>query len=831
MRWLVLLWLFAVGGLAAGDDAGWPPVLPVELQHRPASVRLYPAEGEVRGLLVFGSGDGGWSYWENRLSRWYSEDGFAVAGLDLREYSANDYTGEQLAGDFTRVTRAALAALGREDLPVLYGGWSMGAVQIVPASDPRFRPPQLRGLLLFSADSRGRFGLRPSDELGITPKGPGTWALGEFNAYVRDLRVAQFHGTADFMASITWVHELPSPHALYFLKNANHGFDGPDEEFRPVLLRGAHWALGDDSAAPVLRDQPESRTAMIWAVAIAGLALAAFLVSEKLTHVVVPAAVVAVGLTALMQAIAPGTEGFAAHMERWFPVEIGHLSRFLLALSGVALLLLAKGLLRRKRVAWYATLAVLIFAGVMHLVRAFAWQHMLGNLVMLAALLRHRKHYDARSDAPSVRLSLAFAGVALLLFAGMGTVLIKRAAQAGQLGEAIGWRRALETSVATLFQVHTELEDQAGRSAARLLESLRLQGLAVGVVALAGVLRPVVARRKQVSDWEKKRVADLVREFGDDPMSAFATLEDKHYFFGGGDNGVVAYALWRDHAVVLADPICAPAQREHWARAFARFCGECDWKPVFYCAHHSMREVYERLGFQLVRVAEDARLDLNTFKLEGTKFQNLRTARNKAKRNGLVFGWYEASAGVDEALERDLEEVSTIWVRRKHGGEMGFDLGRFERSWLRTVGVGWVRDAQGRLLAFATWNTFAQGRGRCLDLMRGREEARDVIDFLILESFDRFRGEGAFEVSLGNAPLANVDADSEHDLRSGAIHFVFRHFDRFYGYKRLFAFKQKYFPDWRPRYVAYPKDTTLAMVGMAIAGVHLPRGFRGLWKS
>ena len=61
--------------------------------------------------------------------------------------------------------------------------------------------------------------------------------------------------------------------------------------------------------------------------------------------------------------------------------------------------------------------------------------------------------------------------------------------------------------------------------------------------------------------------------------------------------------------------------------------------------------------------------------------------------------------------------------------------------------------------------------------------------------------------------------------------FLFDNFDRFYGYKRLFNFKNKYQPDWQGRYLAYRPRVSLAMVGLAIAGVHLPKGFMGLLRS
>ena len=94
-------------------------------------------------------------------------------------------------------------------------------------------------------------------------------------------------------------------------------------------------------------------------------------------------------------------------------------------------------------------------------------------------------------------------------------------------------------------------------------------------------------------------------------------------------------------------------------------------------------------------------------------------------------------------------------------------------------------------------------------------------------------GAGIAEISLGNAPLANVDA-IEGELesrRERAVQYLFENFDQIYGYKKLFRFKHKYAPNWQGRYLAYRPGVPLAMVGLAIAGVHLPKGFMGLLKS
>jgi lysylphosphatidylglycerol synthetase-like protein (DUF2156 family) len=248
----------------------------------------------------------------------------------------------------------------------------------------------------------------------------------------------------------------------------------------------------------------------------------------------------------------------------------------------------------------------------------------------------------------------------------------------------------------------------------------------------------------------------------------------------------------------------------------------------------SQRTLYEELGFVTFKVGEDARLDTAEFKLQGGKFQNLRTARNKAQKAGLTFQWYDAKPHPDHGLEAQVQLISQQWLNLKNGGEMTFDLGAFSLEFIREHGCAIVRTPEGRIETFATWLCYDGGNGRSLDLMRGRNEFKDVMDFLIVEAIDHFKAGGVKEVSLGNAPLANVlgaDGEKLESREERAVRFLFDNFDKFYGYKSLFNFKKKYLPDWQGRYLAYRPRVSLAMVGLAIAGVHLPRGFVGLVRS
>lgn len=833
LRVLFLSFLvFPLAGHCAEAETDWPPTTDVELTRGAFDVRLYATEGgDPRALVVFGSGDGGWSTWEHIVSSWLQDANIAVVAFDFKKYSVTDFDQPTIAKDMATVATFAAKRLKAEGVPVLYGGWSMGAVEAVAAARGTNRPPELAGLLLMGLDSRGRYGVRAPDMIGITPTGPGTFDLNEFNQDLRDVRVVQYHGTADFMAQTTWIRLLKSPHQLYLLKGMNHGFDGLSPAFQSVFLAGANWALGNDSAAAPPEEGRHLRPVRMTIYGILLLMLLAGMVSRRAALMLLPASVALCGFSNILDSIIPSSSAIIDKIQEWIPLEVSQHGRFILFLSGVMLLALARGLRRRKRVAWNMAAVILSASAVLDFTQTFNWNRSAVAFVILMALFRRRNLFDARSDMPSFRLGLAVAGIMFLLLAGYGTVAVHGLGARGVFGDPLSWAASFRGAVFTALQVKTELNELAGREASHLLHTIRLQGLFIGFFALIMVLRPVILRRRAHSSADLENVNRLVETYSDDPMAVFALLPDKHYYFEEGVEGVVAYAIWWNVAVVLADPICRPDCREKLVHGFIRHCRSCDWKPVFYCSHHSNRDIYERVGFQMIRIAEEARLRLADFKLDGARFQNLRTARNKARKNGLIFGWYGGEGSqVDEKLEKQLLDLSKDWLMRKSGGEMGFDLSSFDLQFIREKGVAVVLSPSERLEAFATWHPYAHGKGRCLDLMRSHAEARDVMDFLILEAMQSFRDQGVEEISFGGAPLANTSDPSEHSMHDRSIRFVFENLERFYGYKRLFFFKQKYQPCWEARYLAYPCGTSLLLVGVAIAGVHLTHGFRSLLR-
>ena len=93
-------------------------------------------------------------------------------------------------------------------------------------------------------------------------------------------------------------------------------------------------------------------------------------------------------------------------LEKYSPFGVttgGHLT---VALGGLALLLLAAGLWRRKRTSWLLTLAILIISIPAHLIKGLDYEEAILASLLAGWLLTLRAHFHTRSDAPSVRQGL-----------------------------------------------------------------------------------------------------------------------------------------------------------------------------------------------------------------------------------------------------------------------------------------------------------------------------------------------------------------------------------------------------------------------------------------
>ena len=224
-------------------------------------------------------------------------------------------------------------------------------------------------------------------------------------------------------------------------------------------------------------------------------------------------------------------------------------------------------------------------------------------------------------------------------------------------------------------------------------------------------------------------------------------------------------------------------------------------------------------------------LDLPTLEFKGKKWQDIRTALNKAPKEGVTFRMVTL-ADESWALVRQVEHLSQEWLGDKELPEMGFTLGGVTEALDREVKVGIAVDADGVLHGVTSWMPVYGGDdeivGWTLDLMRRADGGfRATMEFLIASSCLYFKQQGASYVSLSGAPLARSESDEDGDRDGASV--VEKFLDTLggtlepvYGFRSLHNFKSKFQPRLSPMFMVFRDEADLPRIGIAITRAYLP---------
>jgi phosphatidylglycerol lysyltransferase len=254
--------------------------------------------------------------------------------------------------------------------------------------------------------------------------------------------------------------------------------------------------------------------------------------------------------------------------------------------------------------------------------------------------------------------------------------------------------------------------------------------------------------------------------------------------------------------VSMGDPVGPPELGRELAWRFLELADRHGGLAVFYEVGADDLPLYLDLGLRLRKLGEEARVGLAAFSLDGPARRGLRQTQRRGAREGCCFEVLPAAAV--EPLLDELALVSDEWLAHKNTREKSFSLGRFDRGYLRRFPVALIRRGE-RIVAFANVWAGSAKQELSIDLMRYRDDAPSgAMEFLFTELMLWGKAQGYRWFSLGMAPLAGLEPHPLAPLwnRLGAL--LFRHGEHFYNFQGLRAFKDKFDPEWEPRYLASP---------------------------
>ncbi|MEP6979293.1 MAG: DUF2156 domain-containing protein [Nakamurella sp.] len=346
-------------------------------------------------------------------------------------------------------------------------------------------------------------------------------------------------------------------------------------------------------------------------------------------------------------------------------------------------------------------------------------------------------------------------------------------------------------------------------------------------LVLAGALASSFRRNASGTDaTDRAQAAGILHRHGGTSLSYLTLWPGNSYHLTPDRTAYIAYRVVGSVAVSVTGPVGAPGARGDAALGFAAWCATRGLTPCLYSVPTDVRDVVgAELGWRSVQVAEETLLPLPTLTFTGKRWQDVRTALNKATKTGIAGQWW-SYAHAPVSVTEQVKAISEQWVADKGLPEMGFTLGGLDELADEEVRCLVAVDAHHTvhgITSFLPVHRDGAVVGWTLDFMRRRPGGFvGVMEFLIATAALEFQEEGAEFLSLSGAPLARIDRGADQDPVQRLLDTLGRALEPVYGFRSLLDFKAKFQPVYQPLWMSYPEAAALPGIAGAISRCYLP---------
>jgi pimeloyl-ACP methyl ester carboxylesterase len=240
----------------------------------PLELQLYQQEhARNEPLVLFTSGDGGWSPFCADIAAHIAATGITVAGIDVKSYLVNFATPQKplslddLTRDYDAIAKQAITQPGIDNkAPVVLAGWSLGAgYSVIAASQPEFSLPVSR-VIAISLPVYGELAWKPADSIIYFTHGTPREKAFDIHPFLKSLKqtpIVFVNATSDKYAPFHEAQSLydviPGAKHFYAVKAGGHHFEGGEKEFYEDLDLGLSLQQIADKSDNKLKEAEAAR--------------------------------------------------------------------------------------------------------------------------------------------------------------------------------------------------------------------------------------------------------------------------------------------------------------------------------------------------------------------------------------------------------------------------------------------------------------------------------------------------------------------------------------------------------------------------------------------
>ncbi len=254
-------WVLLVGAIALLSSCGYAEpgevtwmgqpdkIISMKLARGGFEIHWLPAtlapNTNPKALVIFGSGGGGWTIWEDRICARLQGDGYDVVGVDMWGFAGCEMPWTKVCDDYLNFVKKGQELGGRQgQIPIIYGGWSTGAEEAVAAAAGQ-RPPGLVGLLMIAPGNEGYTGHYMKDMIKVNVPEGFVFTLAGLADKLTGLKVIFCHGQLDVLDSRSWFSSVSVPKKEIDYQKLGHIYGNCCDKFTKSVIRELPWLYED----------------------------------------------------------------------------------------------------------------------------------------------------------------------------------------------------------------------------------------------------------------------------------------------------------------------------------------------------------------------------------------------------------------------------------------------------------------------------------------------------------------------------------------------------------------------------------------------------------
>ncbi len=485
----------------------------------------------------------------------------------------------------------------------------------------------------------------------------------------------------------------------------------------------------------------------------------------------------------------PESAGRMTRLNELMPLWVLEAAHFSTGVAAALLLVLARGLQQRLQSAYVLSLVFLGAGALGCLFKGFDYREALALLLVFAALLPCSRYFSRRTSLFQQRYPRFW--VTAILFVLLGSVWTG----------VFSYR--YEDYSMDLWTTFDVVED-----AARFLRSTLGATVTLLVFSIVTLLSPsqpetefpdAAGLAKALESAKKSRRAS----------AGLALVGDKALYFNRKNDAFLMYAIEGRIWIVLGDPVGEGKEREDLAVRFKDLCHRKNMWVLFFLVDQEHFQFYLDMGLTVVKVGEEARVPLKSFKPDALASADLKSTLQRFKEKE-EYRFEVLPGGPGPELLPQLKKVSEEWLSKNKTREMGFSTGFFQEGYLKRFPLAVVK-REGKVEAFANLLESGSREEMMADLLRSSHEAPAALeDYLLLESMLWAKDKGIKWFNLGTAPLLDAEESPLAPFKDKIAQILspYAHVLKLPGLRKD---KERFNPEWSPKYLAASANLPLAV--------------------